>query len=1403
VKKFRREAEAGGRQKHPGIVAVHALGEEEGVHFIAHELVEECRTLGDFLEEARKRPDLPRGYFREVAGLLAEVAEALAHAHASGVIHRDVKPSNILLDSEGCAKVNDFGLARIEDALALSRSGDFAGTPYYMSPEQTSSRRQHIDHRTDIFSLGVTLYEMIALERPFDGETSHEVLKKILLLEPRDPCRVNPWVPRDLSVICLKAMEKKPEHRYGSMQDFYEDLQRFLAGEPISARPAGAVTKFYKRVRRSPVVSGALGIAALAVTALIAFFPFYIIKITNALSIAEGRRLIAESTAELDKNPGRALLLAMEGAKNSPGVLANNALLAALSVLNERKAVTHPHPVFSVAFSPDMSIMASGDSEGVLRIWDAATWVLKQTIEAHKSSINGLVFSPDSAYLATASEDATSCLWNPKTGEKIKEFFGHGGPVRSIDFSSDGRKVLTASADMTARIWETATGKELQTFKGHAWVVNSAVFDPQDKRIVTASEDSTVRLWDAETGETITILKSHTDVVHSAAFDASGTRILTASKDGTARVWNIGPDETISPSYSIFHNSSVRNAAFSPDNGQIVTACGDGIARVWNTGDFKALLPYQHTNRQDEEVEGFDDAFWRKVKIEPESSMQGHEATLTDLCFRSDGKQIVTASLDHTLRCWDMAGNLGVQSLSFHPQDNERWIAFSDDGVKIAWVDPNQKGFSVCNLQSGKTSSFRGDYKGWLDEVDFNTGGKKYNTVWKDGTLMRFDAITKEPHPAVRDETEYLIRSLRFTPKGRLMTSIEKNFLQIWNLETQKVEHAFEHRGDLRSFDFTRDESRILVAAGDCWVHDYDLKENREIGFIEKFDGNFLSLSLDHDSRRILTLSEFGKCELWSGDAFSPHKHIARLPVEVIQACFSPCDPVFLTLTYEGFLKLWNTESGTLIKTLKESMGEKSQACWCRDGKKIMAWDSSGLVRVWELENKEDPLNFSAQGRTMIVRAVLSGDGRWICLAMEDGNVDLFEADTGLLAASLSCTGSVLEIAFLGTERIAVATDDGLVRVWPLSPLKVLEKVKPRELTQLERSLFGMEGRETARDSAPSMPREKRKPEKKEPSKVSADSPDNETKPRLLLEEIMETLSKADLEPFCFVARRDQSYALMSFNPKEEEDRIKILHDFDPCFTGSYAVSAREAKVCFMQRNKEGHIDIMGLNIHKDAPSSAYLICHTDHSIAVYPAWHPDGTKIYLALAEDDMDCKGYHLCWVSTESPPDQKPTLLVGRPDQYFNIPSISPDGRRIGFIHYPGHSDNYSQEIWVADLSNSGTAVSLPKQLTSDRLANRRCFFPEHGQGIYWDALEERGSSYLYSSDLENDSSDIPLLKSTEEDFRDFCCSSSGLIAFSSGKFAPHSIKIVDIEKPATFTFFPQEQWDLSQPIFVDPQ
>ena len=273
---FAREARAGGRLHHPGIVEVYGHGNAQDIAWIAMEFVDGSWTLRDFLDRVAQRSELPGLYDRYVAAFVVKLASALQAAHSAGVIHRDLKPHNILITAEEEPKVTDFGLARITDESPLSVSGDLAGSYFYMSPEQIKGARTALDERTDIFSLGVVLYEMLALRRPFEGDSGPRVLAQILEQDPLDLRRIRAGVPSDLAVICGKCLEKKREHRYATMAELAADLRRHLAYRPIHARPPTRLRKLQLWAMRNPTrtVAAVVGSLALAVIAPLAFDNF-------------------------------------------------------------------------------------------------------------------------------------------------------------------------------------------------------------------------------------------------------------------------------------------------------------------------------------------------------------------------------------------------------------------------------------------------------------------------------------------------------------------------------------------------------------------------------------------------------------------------------------------------------------------------------------------------------------------------------------------------------------------------------------------------------------------------------------------------------------------------------------------------------------------------------------------------------------------------------------------------------------------------------------------------------------------------------------------------------------------------------------------------------------------------
>jgi len=300
AERFAREARALTELLHPCIVPVIDVGEVEGLAYFTMEYVRGCpldEAVSQLQAMDRDVHDLEGGdldtvvghtegvwmghsYVESICRIILDVADALEHAHTSGVLHRDVKPSNVLLRRDGRAQLFDFGLAQLSDQPALTRTGEFTGTPYYIAPEQLSGHRRDLDARVDVYALGVTLYEMLTLQRPYEGKTTPALFRDILTRDAVPPGRVNPAVPHDLETICLAAMEKDPQRRYSSAGALAADLRRFLAYQPIQARKIGMGRRLSRAVRRRPVLATVVGAVLVALLAL----PVVLMSINRAIS---------------------------------------------------------------------------------------------------------------------------------------------------------------------------------------------------------------------------------------------------------------------------------------------------------------------------------------------------------------------------------------------------------------------------------------------------------------------------------------------------------------------------------------------------------------------------------------------------------------------------------------------------------------------------------------------------------------------------------------------------------------------------------------------------------------------------------------------------------------------------------------------------------------------------------------------------------------------------------------------------------------------------------------------------------------------------------------------------------------------------------------------------------------
>jgi hypothetical protein len=429
-------------------------------------------------------------------------------------------------------KVTDFGIARILEGPGVrTQTGFVVGTPQDVAPEQAAGRPAGVP--ADVYSLGAILYELLTGRPPFQGASSLETLLLVQDAEAVPPSRLQPGVPRDLETVCLKCLRKDPGQRYPTAADLAGDLGRFLAGEPVRARPVGPVGRAAKWARRRPAVAALLAAVA-AVTALglaLVLWQWGEAVAQRDLALAktadEARARAAEEQARheaegerdrarraLDRAEAARYALQVSGAQRhlragEPGraeVLLEacrpelrgfeHAYLDSYCCRRTRLLTTHAEHVTAVAYSPDGRLVASGDQGGAVRLVESDTGRTAAEPPRRPGQVWGLAFSPDGGRLATAGDDRTVRLWDAATGEPLARCAGHAGGVLCLGFSRDGTRLASGGGDGAVELWDAAEGHELLRLEGHAGPVTGVAFAADCRRIFSASQDRTVRCWE-------------------------------------------------------------------------------------------------------------------------------------------------------------------------------------------------------------------------------------------------------------------------------------------------------------------------------------------------------------------------------------------------------------------------------------------------------------------------------------------------------------------------------------------------------------------------------------------------------------------------------------------------------------------------------------------------------------------------------------------------------------------------------------------------------------------------------------------------------------------------------------------------------------------------------------------
>ncbi len=568
--RFCREARAAASISHENVVAVHQVEHEESkdLAFLVMELI-----TGESLEKRIEREG--RLSLKDIISIGMQTAAGLAAAHEKNLIHRDIKPGNILLEKSGQrVKLTDFGLARAAEDVRLTRSGLVAGTPLYMSPEQATG--EELDARSDLFSLGVVLYELAAGEPPFNGKTPLVVLKRLTEETPRPLRERNPDLPEWFVHIVDKLLAKDPKDRIQSAREVANTLEHFWALLKSSETPVCP-----KKKAASASKSIILGAGAGLLTLLIGAGAFFFFAPLRERS--EGKIPVPIHVFKGTGGPLWSMAVSNDGKFLAAGADDGTVKywdLAAEKVLWTLNA--HLTPIWAMAISPIGDYLATGSDDGLTKIWDLSTQKEVRVLPKI-GGVRALAFDPDGKRLLTGGRDGSVKVWDVATGEEIGKTAGHSSLVAAVAFSPDGKTIASASADKTIKVWDAATRQLKVTLARHESGIYAIAFSPKDRYLVSGGWDRTVRLWDLDSGDELAKLEGHTQDVWSVAFSPDGNSFASTGEDQMIRIWDTATrKESLS-----FRGATgtILNVRFSSIPGQIIAGAKDGTARLWNLTD--------------------------------------------------------------------------------------------------------------------------------------------------------------------------------------------------------------------------------------------------------------------------------------------------------------------------------------------------------------------------------------------------------------------------------------------------------------------------------------------------------------------------------------------------------------------------------------------------------------------------------------------------------------------------------------------------------------------------------------------------------------------------------------------------------------------------------------------------
>jgi len=1069
--RFRREAEILARLDHPGICTVLDADLDADTPYIAMRFIE-GETLAAALirvKEERERQVTPssrgdsatsasrllaprRGLeLAETLSFFERCARALHAAHEAGVVHRDVKPGNLMVSTDGSPVILDFGLARDdgEESANLTRSDEVFGTPAYISPEQLESGR-HVDRRTDVYSLGVVLYEALTLVRPFQGDSNAALAESIRHTPMPPPRKANPSLSADLAVVLETALEKDVSRRYATALEFAEELRRVREYEPIVARPAGPLLRLRRWAQRNPVIAtGTIGsIVALSTALAIALVLLERVRTEErrkeaALALYEGGWFRDEASSSLPDAPPRALEFAIQAAERDPGLASNRVLLAALEALHERQVLgPNGNVVYECAIDPSSRHIATASLDGITRVWDVATGHEVERYTFGAGAVYAVRFSPDGERIAFGGEGGRVVLCSREDGSAI-DLVGHTNDVHGLEFSRDGTRLLTASRDHTARIFDVASGASLVVLDGGAGSIAEARFvrgtdwvltrSAEPLRGTTVAEgDRSKRLFDARTGTQLALLAGSPGV--GLAMDASpdGRYAVAACDDHSAQVWDLTRTEA-APLHVISAPGRFHSARFSPD-GKSLALSWDAGAKVIDveSGADRYVLP-SHGHRaivriawsldgRELATVAYDDALrvFRAADGRLLRTCRGSARQILGLAWSPDASYLVTWHRQKTVSVWYgvdrpflpvLNGHSGPVRSARFSADERRALTSSDDGTARTWLVPSGEPELVLDPRS------EGLEHRPLIGAALDHAGVRAATTDQRGRVILWDAHDGRLERVVETQDAAPIAA-RFSPGGeRLVIADGPGGVRVIDLASGAERTIRAHEGRLTAMRFSPDGRRLATGGTDRRIALWDVTSTADatatpLWRTEPFETNLLvlthvfDLTFSPDGLWIAAPLQGARVELFDIEGRLVAKSVTMATPGLV--AFAPEVGLLVGTSKYGRTTSMLRFPATATESALELVGTRGQPgehhtnsmtglAKARSAPIALTASLDRTVHQWNLETRRCIATYAGHADA-VYDVDVTADGAWILSASADGTARLWPGD--LLAAA-------------------------------------------------------------------------------------------------------------------------------------------------------------------------------------------------------------------------------------------------------------------------------------------------------------------------------------------------------------------------------------------------------------------